>query len=67
MDFCKAFDTVDHGMLQQKLQCSDLLVDYLRNSHQYVNINGANSDTCIIIEYGVLQGSLLSPRLLEKN
>ena len=69
VDFRKAFDTVDHTILQQKLQAVgisgtlyDLLVDYLKNRHQIAYINGASS-RIRIVEYGVPQGSLLGPRL----
>ena len=41
VDFHKAFDTIDHTVLQQKLQAVaisgnlyDLLVDYLSNRHR---------------------------------
>ena len=71
VDFRKAFDTVDHTILQQKLQAVgisgnlyDLLVDYLSNRHQLGHINGASSKMRIG-EYGVPQGSLLGPRLLK--
>ena len=63
VDFRKAFDTVDHMILQQKLQAVgisgnlyDLLVDYLSNRHQF---------KMRIVEYGVPQGSLLGPRLFK--
>lgn len=66
VDFRKAFDTVDHTILQQKLQAVgisgnlyDLLVDYLKNRHQFAYINGASSKIRIV-EYGVPQGSLLA-------
>ena len=60
VDFCEAFDTVDHTMLQQKSRAVgisgnlyDLLVDYLSNRHQFTHINGASSKIHIV-EYGVI-------------
>ena len=71
MDFRKAFDTVDDTILQQKLQAVGisgnlyhLLVDYLKNRHQFAYINEASSKIRIV-EYGVPQGSLLGPRLFK--
>ena len=71
VDFRKAFNTVDHTILQQKLQAVgisgnlyDLLVDYLSNRHQFAYINGESSKMRIV-EYGVLQESLLGPRLFK--
>ena len=58
MDFRKAFDTVDHTVLKQKLQAVgisgnlyDLLVDYLSNRHQFAHINGASSSKMRIVVY----------------
>ena len=71
VDFRKAFDTVDHTILQQKLQAVgisgnlyNLLVDYLKNRHQFAYINEASSKIRIV-EYGVPQWSLLGPRLFK--
>ena len=71
VDFCKAFDRVDHTILQQKLQAVgisgnlyNLLVDYLRNRHQFAHINGASSKMRIV-ECRVPQGSLLGSRLFK--
>ena len=57
-DFRKAFDTVNHTELQQKLQpvgisgnLYNLLVDYWSNRHQFVHIDRASSKIHII-EYG---------------
>jgi len=67
VDFRKAFDTVDHTILQQKLQAvgiSGNLYDLLKNRHQFAYINGASSKIRIV-EYGVPPGSLLGPRLFK--
>ena len=64
IDFKKAFDTVDYDILESKLQssgiCGDinsLIMDYLANRKQYVEIKGHKS-SLRIIEIGVPQGSL---------
>ena len=69
IDFRKAFDTINHNILEKKLQgCGiagqtfDNLCDYLNDRTQYVELNGVKSKT-IVIGYGVPQGSLLGPRL----
>ena len=69
IDFIKAFDTVEHNILLQKLyhygirgNALQLFNSYLTNIHQYVNYNNTSSDmksiTC-----GVSQGSILGPLL----
>ena len=69
LDFSKAFDTVDHGILLQKLELCGLqditlkwFKDYLSNRIQYVIYNGIKSMTDII-KCGVPQGSILGPLL----
>ena len=67
--FFSTFDTVDHGILLQKLELYGLqditlklFKDYLSNRIQYVTYNGIKSMTDII-ECGLPQGSILGPLL----
>ena len=69
VDLEKAFDTVNHKILCEKLSYYDfrgksnqLLSSYLENHKQYVSINGFDSETKPISS-GVSQGSSLSPLL----
>ena len=66
-DFSKAFDTVDHLTLLQKLDdygirgpVLDFIRSYLTNRKQYINANSSSSDY-FEISYGVPQGSVLGP------
>ena len=66
----KAFDSVSHSILLQKLEHYDirgiansLMKTYLENRKQYVFIATHNSTNCII-ELGVPQRSILRPLLL---
>ena len=67
LDLRKAFDTVDHDLLIQKLahygfrgHCSDYIKSYYQGRKQYVHIDCYSSATKMI-KYGVPQGSILGP------
>ena len=67
LDFFKAFDTVDHGILLAKLHkygVQDIALlwfqDYLTNRMQYVTYNSIKSEPKMI-DCGVPQGSILGP------
>ena len=69
IDFSKAFDTLDHSILLDKLTYYGvcglenlLLRNYLSGRHQYVDYNGSKSRTNSI-SLGVPQGSILGPLL----
>ena len=69
IDFRKAFDTVDHQILLDKLYhygirgiACDWIKSYLSNREQQVSYNGVNS-TFKNIDCGVPQGSILGPLL----
>ena len=69
VDFQKAFDTVNHKILQSKLEhygirgkVNSWFSSYLSNRQQYVSIGGINSETKPIM-HGVPQGSVLGPLL----
>ena len=66
LDLSKAFDTLDHSILIDKLEfygvkgvALDLFTNYLTNTKQYVEFEDAQSD----ISTGVPQGSILGPLL----
>ena len=67
IDFCKAFDLVNHGLLLQKLEKYKLhnetlawFASYLSNRQQSVKVNKTLSDPQPV-ETGVPQGSILGP------
>lgn len=69
LDLSKAFDTIDHNILIDKLRCygfrgivNDWLASYISDREQYVYING-HSSTTLPIRTGVPQGSILGPLL----
>ena len=71
LDFSKAFDTIDHDILIQKLtfynftdNSKDLIKCYLSNRKQFVQINHANS-SFLTLKKGVPQGSVLGPLLFN--
>ena len=69
LDFQKAFDTVNHSILLDKLCIYGIrgpalswITSYLSNRYQYVVYNGYQSE-CKYISCGVPQGSILDPLL----
>lgn len=72
LDFSKAFDSVDHDLLLQKLQnqfnfdisICKLLSSYLLNRHQFV-MQGEDSSSMEHLSRGVPQGSVLGPLLFS--
>ena len=69
LDFSKAFDTVNHDILVNKLSTYGIrglalhwLKSYFHDRKQYVSYDGVESDKCIN-SCGVPQGSILGPLL----
>ena len=69
LDLAKAFDTVSHDILLQKLEVYGIrgtslkfFKSYLENRYQFVKIDNAKS-IISLIEFGVPQGSILGPLL----
>ena len=69
LDFAKAFDTVNHKILVEKLAYNgvhgktlSLFESYLSNRTQVVEVNGKISEKGLI-KHGVPQGSILGPLL----
>lgn len=73
IDFRKAFDSVSHPILIQKLKACGIsgdfhsyLESYLTNRRQYTNLNGSTSNLTEV-EFGVPQGSLIGPPSFSVN
>ena len=71
LDFKKAFDTVSHKILLNKLdeigippKLSTWFSSYLCNRYQKVNLDGNISDSRLV-SYGVPQGSVVGPTLFS--
>ena len=71
MDLSKAFDSLSHDILLNKLtyyrvknSANDLLRSYLSNRKQYVQIHDISS-SIVSINTGVPQGSILGPLLFN--
>ena len=69
VDFAKAFDTVNHGILLKKMEhygvrgiSNNWFNSYLSDRKQFVTIDNTDSEHALI-EHGVPQGSVLGPLL----
>ena len=67
MDLSKAFDVMDHDILESKLEhygfrgvFLDFLMSFVRNRKYFVNVNGQNSEV-LVVNNGIAQGSTLAP------
>ena len=71
IDFKKAFDSVAHPILLEKLQGLGisgniwlLIKDYLHDRRMSTIVNGTSSDLCRV-QFGIPQGSVLGPILFS--
>ena len=72
LDLSSDFDTVDHGVLSDRLQrwvgpsVSDLswFISYLSNKQLFVMVGNDMSDAAVL-SYGVPQGSVIGPILFS--
>ena len=69
IDLKKAFDTIDHGLLMDKLYhygirglAYDWVENYLQDRQQYVSLDNIKSESQRV-RCGVPQGSILGPQL----
>ena len=69
IDLSKAFDTLDHNIMLEKLDhygirgiAKQLLKSYLKQRLQYTTFDGENSEK-LLVKFGVPQGSILGPLL----
>ena len=69
LDFSKAFDKVDHGLLLKKLKhyaiggkLLDWIREFLVNRKQIVSVDGIHSEPADVLS-GVPQGTVLGPLL----
>ena len=67
VDFAKAFDKVDHGILAHKLRSLGIignlgtwLYEFVTGRTQYVTVSGSKSEPALV-KSGIPQGSVLGP------